>query len=404
MIFIIVWRNIWRKKTRSLTIVFAVMLGIWAGLFMVAVMNGMILQQQDDSINHVYSHIQIHNAGFLANNEVKYTIPDANKALDVLEKNPQIKAVSMRTIVFGMAASPAAANGAKITGVIPSNESRLTNMKAFLKEGTYFADNKKNSVVIGRKLATKLKVKLHSKIVLTFSDKEGNILSGAFRVTGIYKTSNSQTDGINIYVNANDLNALLGADSGYHEMAMMLNDDRQLDTVESILKTQFPSLNIQSWKELSPESALMSGMTDYVLEILMSIMMLGLAFAIVNTMLMTVMERTRELGMLMAIGLNKRRTFSMLMYETIVLSFLGCPIGMGLAWLTVWYCSGHGINLSAFAKGLENFGYPTIIYPTLRSISYVQVSVMVLITAFLAAIYPGLKAIKLKPAEAIRHI
>ena len=156
--------------------------------------------------------------------------------------------------------------------------------------------------------------------------------------------------------------------------------------------------------EVSPSTALLSGMTGYALGIIMTVLMLGLAFGIINTMLMTVMERTRELGMLMAIGMNKRRTFSMLMYETILLSFLGCPIGMGIAWLTVWYFGKHGIDLSAFSKGLQNFGFSTMIYTSLANKSYLQVSIMVLITAILAAIYPGLKAIRLKPAEAIRHI
>ncbi len=404
MILLIVWRNIWRKKTRSLIIILAVMLGILAGLFIVSVFTGMIQQQEEDTINHFFSHIQVHNPGFVANNEIQYTIPSAGNALATIEKDPQIKAASMRNIVFGMVASPAAANGAKIMGIIPAKEIPLTNMGVFVKKGTFFAENKKNSAVIGEKLARKLKVRLHSKIILTFANKEGDILSGAFRVSGIYKTSNNQFDGANVFVNAYDINALLGADSGYHEIAVLLKDDRQLDTTESMVKSQVPSLKVESWMELSPESALLSGMTDYILEILMGIMMIGLLFAIVNTMLMTVMERTRELGMLMAIGMNKGRTFRMLMYETVILSFLGCPFGMAFAWIITWYFGKHGIDLSAFSKGLENFGFHTIIYPSLRNSSYIQVSIMVLITAFLAAIYPGLKAIKLKPAEAIRHI
>src|ERR1700733_11760871 len=101
MILLIVWRNIWRKKTRSLIIIFAVMLGILAGLFIVSVFTGMIQQQEEDTINHFYSHIQVHNPGFLANNEVQYTIPGAGKSLATIEKDPQIKAASMRNIVFG---------------------------------------------------------------------------------------------------------------------------------------------------------------------------------------------------------------------------------------------------------------------------------------------------------------
>jgi len=404
MIFTIVWRNIWRKKARSLVIIIAVTIGIWAGLFISGVFTGMIAQQKQDAISHYLSDIQIHQPRFLDNYEIQYTIPDAAKTLAVIENNPKVKAASMRTVIYGMVASANDAGGAKITGVIPSKESKLTNMGVFMKQGTYFGDNKRNSILIGEKLAKKLNVKLHSKVVLTFSTKDGEILSGAFRIGGIYKTSNAQADAMNVFVNAHDINNMIGADSGYHEIAVLMKDDMQTDAPAQTFRSQFPGLKVETWEEISPATALMSGMTDYVLSILMTVLMLGLAFAIINTMLMTVMERTRELGMLMAIGMNKRRTFSMLMYETIILSFLGCPIGMGIAWLTIHYFGTHGIDLSSFSKGLENFGFSTMVYTSLRSTSYIQVSIMVLITAILAAIYPGLKAIRLKPAEAIRHI
>ena len=404
MLLKIAWRNIWRKRTRSLIIILAVSLGIWAGLFICSFMDGFINEMMDDSINHTISHIQIHNPAFKGNNEIQFTIKQPQNVLAAVQSNPNVKAATIRNVAFGMAASPSTASGTKIVGINPEQENKVTAFKTFIKQGNYFEGGKKNGVLVGQKLVDKLHIKMHSKIVLTFAAADGNIVSGAFRVTGIYKTSNAQSDAANVFVNTDDFNGVIGNDSSFHEIAMVLKDADKVDTVNAALKKQFPTLKVESWKELSPETATLNDYVGFVLWILMSVFMLGLAFAIVNTMLMAVMERTRELGMLMAIGMNKARTFGMIMLETITLTFVGCPFGIGLSYLTVAYFGKHGISLASFAKGMENFGMSSFVYPYLKENVYWQIAIMVFFTALLAAIYPSIRAIRLKPAEAIHKI
>jgi len=404
MLLKIAWRNIWRKKTRSLIIIFAVTLGIWAGLFISSFMAGMINEMMDTSINHYFSHIQVHNPDFKGNNEIQFTIKDPLMVMNTIEHNSGVQAITMRTVAFGMASSPSSAAGVKTVGIDPARENKVTTFSQFVKEGTYFTNGKRNEVLIGKKLAEKLHIKLRSKIILTFAAPDGNIASGAFRVCGIYKSGNTQIDAANIFINRQDMNLMLGKDSGYHEIALTLKDAKNIDLVKADIQKQFPLLKTETWKELSPETATLNDYVGFVLWILMSVMMIGLAFAIVNTMLMAVMERTRELGMLMAIGMNKGRTFSMIMIETISLTFVGCPPGIFIAWLTTTYFGKHGISLASWGKGMENFGMSTMVYPHLENNLYFQVSILVFITAFLSAIYPSLRAIRLKPAEAVRKI
>jgi len=404
MLLKIAWRNIWRKRTRSLIIIFAVTLGIWAGLFICSFMGGFISSMMDDSINHTFSHIQIHNPAFKGNNEIQYTIKDPQKVLTAVESNPEVKAATLRNIAYGMTASPSTASGTKIIGINPEAEKKVTAFNIFVKQGTYFEGKSTNGVLVGQKLVEKLHVKMHSKLVLTFAGPDGNIVSGAFRVIGIYKTNNSQADLATVFINTKDFNALLGSDSTYHEIAMMMKDPDKVDTVNAAMKKQFPNLIVESWKELSPETVTLNDYVAFILYILMGVFMLSLAFAIVNTMLMAVMERTRELGMLMAIGMNKSRTFGMIMLETITLTFVGFPFGIGLSYLTIEYFGKKGISLAMFAKGMENFGMTSMVYPTLKETFYWQIALMVFFTALLAAIYPSVKAIRLKPAEAIRKI
>ena len=132
--------------------------------------------------------------------------------------------------------------------------------------------------------------------------------------------------------------------------------------------------------------------------------MSALAFGIVNTMLMAVLERVRELGMLMALGMRRTKVFTMIMVETIYLSTVGGPVGLLVGYLTITYLGQAGIDLTDYSEGLEAIGYESILYPILQPGDYIQIVVGVILTAFLASLYPAWKAIKLKPIDALHTI
>jgi len=135
----------------------------------------------------------------------------------------------------------------------------------------------------------------------------------------------------------------------------------------------------------------------------MSIIMLALGFVIVNTMLMVVLERTRELGMIMAIGMNKKKVFTMIFYETSLLGFLGAMIGITVSAMFVWHFGSSGLSISSFTEGFEAFGYSTVVHPVLDSRDYAEVIAMVFVTGLIASIFPTIRALKMKPVEAIRE-
>ena len=132
--------------------------------------------------------------------------------------------------------------------------------------------------------------------------------------------------------------------------------------------------------------------------------MVALVFGIVNTMLMAVLERFRELGMLMAVGMNKIRVFTMVLIETLYLGIVGAPLGLLVGWLTIYYYKGVGVDLSNYSEGLESFGYSSILYPYVQGDAYFQIAIAVMVTALVGAIYPAWKAVKLKPVEALHSI
>jgi ABC-type lipoprotein release transport system permease subunit len=404
MLFKIAWRNIWRNRTRSLVVIAAVAVGLFAGMFMMAFFQGAINQEINSMVETQLSHIQFHNPAFIDDKEVNDTIAGGEAIINRLKKDADVKGVSGRLITTGMISSPSTASGVEIHGVIPADERSVSSISKDIVAGAYFTDGKQNEIVIGEKLAGKLGVKLHNKIVLTFQSITGDLTAGSFRITGIFRSRNSSFDETTVFTRLDDLAALLGTGSGLHEVAVVLKDGQKTDAVARVLKKEYPGLLVQTWTELSPQMALLSGIMDQMMYIIIGIILLALMFGIINTMLMAVLERQREFGMLMAIGMNKPRVFFMVVLESVMLTCAGIPAGILITLLTVGSLARHGINLSAFSQALSQYGFSNFIYPVLKRSMFLPVSLMTAFTAVLSAIYPAIKALRFKPAEAIHKI
>ncbi len=404
MLLKISWRNVWRSKLRSSVIMGAIALGMWGGIFTLSLMFGMTEQRFNDSTRTEISHIQIHQAQFADNHEAKYIIPDGGQVLADIRGQAEVKFAAGRSVAMGMASSAAAGTGVTISGVSPNDEMQLTDLHTKIIDGKYFEGVKKNPVIIGERLAKKLKVKLRSKIVLTFQNRDGVITAGAFRIAGVFKTVNSRFDEGQVFVRADDLAALTGTDGDIHQIALLVKDRRIIDDLAASLQAHYPALKVETWADIEPSLAMMDKMMNSTLYIFMGIILFAILFGIVNTMLMAILERFRELGMLMAVGMSKPNIFFMIVLETIFLAITGGMVGLAAAWSTIEYFANKGINLSLLAEGMASFGMSEILYPYLALEYYPILALMVLVTAIVAAIYPAVKALKLNPATAIRTI
>lgn len=407
MLIKIAWRSIWRSKVRSSVVILAIAFGLLGGLFSSAWMNGMANQRVQDTFDIETGHIQIHHPDFPENEDVKYTITGVEEKLAHLRTEEDVLAVTKRIRVVGMAATANKNMGVSITGVDPDYEKEVFTLdqKIDTTQGDYFADDKRNQIVISRALATELKAKVKSKIVLTFQDYNGEITGAAFKVTGIYKTDNTPWDKMHVFVRNRDLARVLEIpEDQAHEIVIRIENFEEATRVKQGLAAAFPKLLVEDWAELSPYVRLMSGYMDTMMALFMVIILGALGFGIVNTMLMVVLERTKELGMLMAIGMTRKRIFFMILFETVFLALVGAVVGEIMSVLVIRYFGKTGIDLSNYAEGMEAVGYSAMTYPMLEPYRYVQITILVVITAILASIYPALKALKLEPAEAIRTL
>jgi ABC-type lipoprotein release transport system permease subunit len=403
MIWSISWKNIWRNKVRSGVILAAIALGLTAGIFSSAFFTGMVNQRVEQAISNELSHIQIHHKDFRKTTELKFYMTGVDEKADSIKNIDHVTGVSKRIVIYSMVASAETAAGVKITGVIPEDERKVTGLHEKIIDGAYFEGVKRNPVVIGKKLAEKLKIKVRSKVVITLQDMDKNITGGAFRVVGIFETANTGFDENNIYVRYSDLSRLTDMPPDVcHEIAILIDDNNQTVAVDDQVKKMFPDLEVLNWKEISPEMSYLTEMMNLYNYIFIVIILFALLFGIINTMLMVVLERRKELGMLLAIGMSRVRVFMMIMLETVLLSLTGGVLGIILGGLVSGYFGKNPINLSRWTEGYSQLGYDTIVYTHIETDNYIVITIMVIITGIVAALYPAYKALKYDPAEALR--
>lgn len=402
MLIKVAWRNIWRSKVRSFVVIGAIAIGLFAGVFASAFVQGMMKQKIESVIKLEMSDFQIHQPGFTDEYLAKLYVEDAQAKQAEIEAHEHVLGSSSRIISMGMMGTPAKNGSIKIMGVDETKEAIVTGLDEKVIEGEYFEGAKRNPVLISQKTAEDYKLKLRSKVVLTIQDVHGEITAGAFRVVGIYKSENTMFDKMNIYVRQDDLGRLMGIENGVHEIAVLLDDHQMAEPIAAEYQSKYTDLEVKPWLDLATGMRFMVDAMDIYLYVIVGIILLALLFSILNTMLMAVLERVREIGMLMAIGMTKPQVFKMIMYETVMLSMLGAPLGLFISWTFVSYFGTAGIDLGGAAYG--DLGFSNVVYPFLASKSYIDVTVMVLVMSILAAIYPALKALRLIPVEAIRKI
>jgi ABC-type lipoprotein release transport system permease subunit len=472
MIWSIAWKNIWRNRKRSLVVIIAVTLGIIAGVLLVGIMEGWTKQRLHDAVNNEVSHIQIHNTGYLRNEEINLTIVNPDQIIRRIDSIKEVAGWTERTKIVAMANTSWANAGIVIYGIDPNREKKITDIYRQIVPGggEYLSNSRPGEILISDKTAELLKLKqyivtdstidvlrnnkisgdilgklevlkgtrfrsirdfrealkstfnkreldrfgyliiskaldyrIRNKVEVTLSDRQGNPIQGIFRVCGIYKTTNTGYDEVTVFVNASDLVKLYGGNEVLvHEIAILLYNIKDAGIVKDQLEKLPGDNTVSTWRELAPDAAMMNDFMVMYYFIFIGIIMLALAFGIINTMLMSILERTKELGMLMAIGMNHRRIFTMIMLETIFLTFVGAITGMSSGWALAEILGKTGIHFSGWGEGFEALGFAARVYPVVTPVFFAFITVMVMATAMISSIWPARKALKLNPVEALR--
>ncbi len=397
------WRNIWRNKARSFVIMVSVALGIFAGLMVMALYKGMMRDRIKSLIYQETGHIQMHHASFKEDYEIRYAIPNLHYVNNLLMKNRNVKKFTFRSVCQAMLATTNGSAGIQINGIDPFQENECSELNKKIIDGKTLTNTKKFGLLIGQKLSKKMKIFVGDKVVLTFTDLQNEIVSAAFRVVGIVQTTNSAWEERNVYVRRNDLNQLFGAPGMAHEVAIILHSNDLIPIMMQQMNMQFPDMLLEDWKLLSPETNLMVETVDITSYIIIGIILIALAFGIINTMLMSILERTREIGMMMALGMNQLKLFILVWLETLFLTLSGLPFGVIFAFLLSNYVEKYGITYGQGSEEMmRNFGFSGMIYTEFPYEKVGMIILFVISTAFISCLYPAIRALKLNPMEALR--
>lgn len=404
MLLKIAWRNIWRNSRRSIIVLGSVVVGVISIIFMDALMNGFSRQMLFNQIDINVAHIQIHKDGFSTNKNIKNFIPDNQKVQQVLENTAGIKNVSERVISFGLMSSASNSSGVYMYGVIPENEKKISVIDGSLLEGEFLSDGKRE-IVVGKKLADKLGVKLGDKVVGMANRIDGSIGSEVFRIKGIFLTSNSEFDGAYVYTNIKTIRNMLDLGDKVYEYAITTQDYKEATAITDTLHKKLNAkYEVLSYKDILPLLILQIDMTQQSMLVVNIIIGLALIFGIINTMLMTVYERINEFGVLMAIGMKNAKLFLMIMFEAFIIGIFGAIVGLLLGSAIVYPLSFSGIDLSIFSEGLNSLGTGSVIYPVMNLEGIITTVLMIPFITVIGALYPAFKAIRLEPVSAIRYV
>lgn len=406
MLLKVAWRNIWRSRLRSAVVITAIATGLLAGLFASAFVTGMMDQRVESVIQLEMSHFQLHHPEFRDKMEARFLMPEGEAISASIAQNDSVVATSGRVVAMGSVNSARSTGMLRINGIDPVEEGAVTGLDQTVVDGTFLPSEwSKRSlpIVISKELAEKYEVKLRSKLIFKVMDVNNNIRDGAFKVVGIYDSRNTLYDKMNVFVRKDHLRSLLAMeDTELHEIAVLLKEHEWAEPVADSYAAQYPDLEVLPWLDLALGMRYMVEAMGMYTYIIVGIILVALLFSIINTMLMAVLDRIREFGMLMAVGMKKGQVFRMVLLETIFLSMLGGPLGLLLSFVLISSFGASGINLAG--SGYGEYGFATVVYPSLDGAAYFNVTIMVLVMAVIAALYPAYKALKLNPVEAIRKL
>ncbi|TVR82978.1 MAG: ABC transporter permease, partial [Chitinophagaceae bacterium] len=276
----IAWRNIWRHPGRSGALLAAIIIGLWAGVVTVGLMNAMLQQRMDYMIDSEITHAQIHHPDFRDEGSAWMYIEQHAEITQWLKENPKVTSFTSRTITDGMLQSPVKTSGVSIRGIDVETEPKTTTFHENLVEGEYLDTDMNFPVLLGKSLAEEHNMEIGNRIVLTFERTDNELTSAAFNIAGFYKSASSQYDNMVVFVRNEDLSDLLQDEPLYHEIAMMLTDVEYATEIAEQINATFSDVEAKTWSQISPELGTLAALGGLMLFIVTIVIMIALAFGI----------------------------------------------------------------------------------------------------------------------------
>lgn len=402
----IAWRNIKRNSWRSTITISAVSIGLAALIFLKSFVNGADMQMVENYTNLLIGHIQIHKIGFQKNIKLENSIINSYVITSVLKNISGISAYAPRVKDYALISSTEGSSGIMLLGVSPEPEQKLSDLHKRLRKGKFLKSGSDEEIVIGTTLAENLKVDLGDKVVLMSQASDGSLAAAAYNVCGIIESGAEEIDKNLALITLKGAQELLVMGNKISEIVIKADDINAVDALSAQIKNNLDTnrFEVLTWKEISPVTYQWLQFDQVFTDLILFIVLIVVASGILNTVLMGVMERVREFGIMLALGTKPQQISGMVTIESFLLGLIGTSIGTIAGTGLVFFFSIRGIDLSVISSALNNFYIGSVIYPRLDPISIAFYSSVVLLVSIFISVIPAKKASRLSPIEAIRHI
>ncbi len=392
-------RNIMRHKRRNGLLLAAIIVAVAAVTISNSLIRGMQYDMADAAVSNLTGHVKILAPGYRDD-------PNIDKNFTLAENwQPDVAAEELvgwaaRVRVPAVIMSERGTRGIQFVGIDPAQED-ISFVGRAAYDGNRLTDASDGRVIIGRALAEQLETTVGRRLVIITQGADGRNREAGFRIAGLYDADGTGLEKIFVFTGVNTLQKMVGAEV-FTEVSIRLVREPFMFQFKTSLIEFFTGLDVLDWRELEPQAAAMFVFADAAIFIWFFIMMGALTFGLINTLITSVMERVRELGMLRAIGMRPKSVIVQVVLESSVLMFIGVAIGLMAGWLFILWL-GEGIDLSRFAEGMEAFGMRTIMKPVPLVGDFILVASLSLTFGILASLYPAWRVVKIKPLEALRR-
>ena len=400
-VFTLAWRNLWRNHRRTMIMLAAITVGVWAMIFMTALMRGMVDDMLLNSIRSLPGEVQIHHPAYRDDPSINNSIPAPTAELiDVLQM-PEVVAWTSRVRVPAVISSERDSRGMVLLGVEPVSEMAVSFDTDSIIEGRFLEDSNDSGLVIGLKMAEHLETELGKRVVVMSQDPDNNIADRGFRVVGIYKAKLASLEETYVYAGRDTIQQLLNIENQVSEIAITGEDYRNVDKwYPKIKQATGENVDTLPWYEINAYLGSMMSMMDGFVLVWVVVIFLALSFGLVNTLVMAVFERIREIGLMQALGMRPSMILYQILLESFLLLLIGLLLGNIIAIATIIPLQG-GIDISVVAKGMEMMGSSSMLYPALKIEDMVLANVIVIILGLLTSILPAWRAASLDPIKAL---
>ena len=391
------WKNSFLRLSRTLLVIMMIAVSMSMMLGLQSLYDGMAANMIDKNKRSASGDISIFAKDYRIDKDIKNIIPNATTLKEDIKNLDGVDAVVLRLSADGLASTARKSSFASIIGINLEDEEKFGRFSEFLKSGEI--NLSKHSAVIGIELAKTLKLRIGSKVVFSTQDSSGDINSISLRVRGVVQTTNILMDSNAVFVDIQSLYKFLSIDKTQATQISIKSENREL---YSALVQKYPSLDIKSFFELQPMMKMMQDMMIIINSITFFIVMLVVFIGILGVMYVSILDRVREFGIMLGIGMEYRYIRVQIILESIIVGFTGYIFGAVFGAILLLYLSNYGLNLSSFADALEMWGYESIIYGTIK-VSYFTTTFTAIITASLLSVWLPLRKIKkLNPVEVIK--